>query len=818
MDVAMKIFLCFLMLGTVNLRAQDGFDRFDAPSEFSGDTAEAAPPGNFEPAPPMIEPPADDGFGGDDFYDDSAYGEDGSPPSASNGKAGSSGGSESKVFGRTGSPAPKKGSQYVQLNPETGYGPEIVESFDFPDTDILELTKHMQKLTGINLILDKDVKGKVSISAPTPITVGDAWKAYLSALSMAGFTLVKTGSFYRILPIRDIRFTPTKIYSGEYTPETENFITKIIPLKYASAKEIESRYRQFNTRYGRIIALEQTNTILIQDTGTNIKRLELLVKSVDAPGFEESLQIIKVKNTSAQEIAKLLDSILQSNQGNARSTSAARFRASTGPGVGPSISRIIAEPRTNSIIAMANKAGKKHLEELIGKLDVTNVSKGSNRIQVYKLQYGDSEGLAKTLTSLISNAQAQQQSSQGNAGNSSTLPSRFSRPGGANEITTIFNEDVKITSDKTTNSIVVTASPTDWLTVKDVIGKLDVPRDQVFVEGLILETRIGKNSQLGINYAIPTGTTDLSKSGFIDQNKKPGFLDLLNNSAYSVGGLFAGVGFGKKVSFTVPGANGNQTYTVSSVNALIRAFASATNANVVATPQVLVMDNSEGTFKAGEKVPYTGSVNNTNSGSQQSIDFQEASLELIIKPQINKETRFIKLNLQQKIEEFSGAGNDAAGGGRETTKREMKTEIVVKDKDTIAMGGLIRDREDDTVSKVPLLGDIPVLGWLFKSTTKNKTKSNIIFFLTPRIISPYDTLAAQNTKRILDKRTKHLGKDLATKEVFSDHVSEVTDSVNKQMQGLNVDELTDLQNPTGQLQKSELETPKFEELEQQVAQ
>lgn len=809
MDVAMKFFAYFLLLGTLVAHAQDGFDRFDAPSEFSGDSAEAAPPTSFEPAPPVIEPPTDEAYG-DDFYDDGSYVDEGSAANSGGSKASGKSGSEGKVFGRDRIVTPKKDSQYVQLNPETGYGPEIVESFDFPDTDILELTKHMQKLTGINLILDKDVKGKVSISAPTPITVGDAWKAYLSALSMAGFTLVKTGSFYRILPIRDIRFTPTKIYSGEYTPETENFITKIIPLKYASAKEIESRYRQFNTRYGRIIALEQTNTILIQDTGTNIKRLELLVKSVDAPGFEESLQIIKVKHTSAPEIAKLLDSILQSNQPNARSTSAARFRSTSGPGVGPSISRIIAEPRTNSIIAMANKTGKKQLEELIAKLDVTNVSKGSNRIQVYKLKYGDAEGLAKTLTSLISNAQAQQQSAQNNATNPNTLPSRFAR-GGGNEIASIFSEDVKITSDKPTNAIVVTASPTDWLTVKDVISKLDIPRDQVFVEGLILETSVDKNTQIGINYAMPTGGTDLSKSGFID-GKSPGFMDLMTNSAFNASGLFAGLGFGKKIKFSVPGAGGAgaKEYTVSSVNALIRAFASATNANVVATPQVLVMDNSEGTFKAGIKSPYKGSINNTASGSQQSIEFQEAKLELIIKPQINKETGFIKLNLQQRIEEFSGTAKNL-GEGRETTNREMKTEIVVKDKDTIAMGGLIRDREDSTESKIPLLGDIPVLGWLFKSTEKAKTKSNIIFFLTPRIISPYDTMAAQNTKRVLDKRASHLGKDMKTKEIFSDHISEITDSVNKQLEGRNADEVSELTNPTGQLQKSELEAPAFEE-------
>ncbi len=136
-------------------------------------------------------------------------------------------------------PAPRKStpeqqkaaSKYVNLNPETAFGPEIVESFDFPDTDIMEITRHMQKLTGINLILDKDVKGKVSIIAPTPITVGDAWKAQLAALNMAGYSLIKTGAFYKVINARDIRYTPTKIYTGNYTPDTENYVMRVISLK-----------------------------------------------------------------------------------------------------------------------------------------------------------------------------------------------------------------------------------------------------------------------------------------------------------------------------------------------------------------------------------------------------------------------------------------------------------------------------------------------------------------------------------------------------------------------------------------------------------
>ena len=274
-----------------------------------------------------------------------------------------------ETFGSRPSPkqnaAPAKSSKYVNLNPETAFGPEIVDSFDFPDTDIMEITRHMQKLTGINLILDKDVKGKVSIIAPTPITVGDAWKAYLAALNMAGYSLIKTGAFYKVINARDIRYTPTKIYTGNYTPDTENYLMRVISLKHVSAAEIARNFRPFMSRYGRLIDIKQTNTIIIADTGSNINRLAKMVKFLDVSGHEEALQIVKVKNSSAQEIAKLLDNILKGGSGAAAGrpgSATPRFAgASGGETSQSSISRIIAEPRTNSIIAMANGDGAKQL-------------------------------------------------------------------------------------------------------------------------------------------------------------------------------------------------------------------------------------------------------------------------------------------------------------------------------------------------------------------------------------------------------------------------------------------------------------------------
>ena len=310
-------------------------------------------------------------------------------------------------FGRgTGVRGVKKTAEqqkYVNLNPETAFGPEVVTSFNFPDTSLLDLTRHMQKLTGINLMWDKDIKGKVTILAPSPITVGDAWKAYLSALNVNGYSLVKSGAFYKIINAREARTTPTKIYSGAFTPHVENYLMKIIPIKHIKTSEIKRKFRTFLSKYGRIEEIEQTNTIIIIDTGANINRLVRLIRFIDVPGHEESLHIIAMKHSSAQEIAKLLDSILKTGTGK----DAGRFRAKTVQSKDNSnISKIIAEPRTNSIIALANDQGIEQLRALIAKLDVKFGAQSADKIHVYYLNYGNAKDLAQTLSALVNNVSA----------------------------------------------------------------------------------------------------------------------------------------------------------------------------------------------------------------------------------------------------------------------------------------------------------------------------------------------------------------------------------------------------------------------------
>ena len=652
---------------------------------------------------------------------------------------------------------PVKSNKYVNLNPETAFGPEIVESFDFPDTDIMEITRHMQKLTGINLILDKDVKGKVSIIAPTPITVGDAWKAYLAALNMAGYSLIKTGAFYKVINARDIRYTPTKIYTGNYTPDTENYLMRVISLKHVSAAEIARNFRPFMSRYGRLIDIKQTNTIIIADTGSNINRLAKMVKFLDVSGHEEALQIVKVKNSSAQEIAKLLDNILKGGAGAAAGRPGSATPRFTGGGGGEtsqsSISRIIAEPRTNSIIAMANAEGAKQLKDLINKLDVKLVSSSSNRVHVYYLNYGDSEELSKTLSSIVTGAAAK----DGAAG-----ANRFTSFSGPSD-NPIFSAEVKITSDKNNNALVVTASPTDWLTLKDVIGRLDIPRDQVYVEGMILEANVEKIRSFGVEFVGAYGAGNVQRAGFTSKNTQ--LLNLLATGVpTSIGGLFGGIGIGPTRTISVPNATGGAgtPQKVNAVNAFIKAIASHGSTNVLATPQILVLDNTEATFEVGDTVPVTNSTVAAGGVSSFNTVDQEAKLSLKITPQINKVTRFVKLKINQKIDDFKTDPNPQPGRGLPKATRTAITEVMVRDRDTIAMGGLLRERESVENAKVPILGDIPVLGWLFKSQSKSTTKVNLLFFITPKILAPYTKTASTNTKEVLKRREKGM------KEMFED--------------------------------------------------
>ena len=661
-----------------------------------------------------------------------------------------------------------KKNKFVNLNPETAFGPEVVKNFDHPNTTLMELTKFMQKLTGINFILDKELKGKVSIMAPSPITVGDAWKAYLTVLNMNGYTLVKSGAFYKIVSSRDKDKAGGKIYTGSYTPSTANFVMKVIPLKYIDAKDFSSKFRRFMSRQGgEVVDLGKTNTILLRDTGENINRIVRLIEFIDIPGHNETLQIIKVEYSSAQEIAGLLDQIL-SDQGNRRGGFRRRSSRNNNSAKNESISRIIADPRTNTIIAMANADGARRLRSLIKKLDSKDVASGGGQIHVYYLNHGNAETLAATLEKLVSSSSRPKR-----RGSSRSSRNRSNFSNNIPEIS-LFNNSVKITADKDNNALAITASPTDYLTIKEVIKKLDIPRDQVYVEGMIMETKISKDKDLGTSIVGAYGHGAVRRFGFT-RRSGDALLGLLSNQIASLGGVF---GFQKGVKEVTLGG---QKINIGSINGLITAIVENSNTNVLATPQILALDNTEAVFEMGESVPVRKETVGQGGVSTFSYTPQKVGLKLKITPRINKVTRFVKLEIDQSIGDFHDKYQGGEGGAA-TVERAAQTTVVVRDRDTIAMGGLMRDKDTVVESKVPLLGDIPILGWLFRNKQTTVEKMNLLMFMTPRILANYQRDSAQNTRKLIKRRSGHL-KNFNTDDPFEDTVKEVYDKSLKQEKG-----------------------------------
>ena len=258
---------------------------------------------------------------------------------------------------------------------------------------------------------------------------------------------------------------------------------------------------------------------------------------------------------------------------------------------------------------------------------------------------------------------------------------------------------------------------------------------------------------------------------------------LASGNPTALSGLFIGGGGGKSIEVANPA--GGDPISINGVSGLIKAIASNSNTNVLATPQILALDNTEAEFEVGETVQIQNQVTNANGTTANSNQQQEAKLSLKITPQINKVTRFVKLQINQTINDFIGTVADAGNNGLPTTIRSAVTEVIVRDKDTIAMGGLLRDKESVSYSKVPLLGDIPVLGWLFKSKSTKIDKTNLLMFLTPTILSPYEGNASKRTLKTLSDRMDNLQNiiDDDHEAPFKKQVEKLTQKVEKQTRG-----------------------------------
>lgn len=633
---------------------------------------------------------------------------------------------------------------------------EIVENFDYPDAEILDVAKAISKLTGRNFIYNpQDIKGRISVVSQTPITVADAWNAFLTALNMKSFGLVPSGKYLRIERLSTVKEKQTPIYSEKKSPNNDEFITRVVPLRYIDATEFEQTFRLWIPRESRMQAYPQTNTIIFTDTAAHINRMLELVTLLDVAGYQESLVVVPIKNAVAKEIAKLIEQIL-----NDRSSSNSPFGApgrpqpsygspvrsggGKGRSGGSSISKIIADDRTNALIVKANAVGIQEIRTLVRRLDQrATASQNGGRIHVIQLQFADAETLAKVLGPVTTGGAQRNQNR--------------AFPVFGEQNSSAFSSEIKVNADKTTQSLIVQASPGDFAAFKKVIETLDVPRDQVFIEAMILEMTLNR----GHNY----GTSFVSGSNGIGLPSE-NLTKLLTGNP-----IFNGFVLGFKHGPEKPGPSINVGGTkvdtkFNSLNGLIELIQANGDANVVATPQIIALDNEKATFTVSEQTPQRKVVA-TQTSTTESFDPVNADLLLEVTPQINKGSNFVKLEINQKLENFDSVNvpKEVAGKAFAKNTRATQTKVFVQSEDTVVLSGMIREKLNETITKIPVLGDIPVLGWLFKNSQAEKIKTNLLVFITPRIIKQYDQIR-KVLNRKMDERDEFIRENLGSRDPF----------------------------------------------------
>ena len=647
------------------------------------------------------------------------------------------------------------GTAHAQRGTATG---EELVSLDFSDVELPVVVDTISRMTGYNFIYDDRVRGRVTIVSPTEVTVDQAFAVFESVLKVKGFSLVLgPGDTYKILPIRDIKESSVDtIKDNRPSPNRDRFVTRLVPLRFIDAEAITQTIKPLISKDASLVAYEATNTIIVTDSESNIRRLLSILDAIDVESYRQELAVLKIEfadaNTLAEQLSEIYGAEVSSTAGGAtaaqrrarsrrRTATPAAGGASEGDGaIGPTV-RILPDERTNSLLVLSSRQQLADIRELVEKLDIPVTGEG--RIQVYYLRHADAEELSETLNSLVG--------SGGGGGARSSLPGAASNTTQSiRSAVTPLDEGITVTADAATNALVIKASKEGYETLKKVIEKLDVSRPQVLVEALIVEVDVTDNLSLGfdIAYRIINGDTDIlfqTGAAFI-----PGG-SALATAARS--GSFEDVRDAfdpSREGFYSPDSNGK------SVGIRVNASATDNDINIVSAPHILTSDNEEAEIIIGDNIPIvTGRTEAATGGDNLSqavnVERQDIGVTLRVTPQIS-EGDTLRLNIFQEITEVTtipGVG-DPAEVGASLSNRKIENTVVVNDGETVAVGGLIDETYTENVTGVPFISDIPWIGWFFKTRTEELRKTNLLIFLTPHIIRSAEDLERETIRKRLE--------------------------------------------------------------------
>ncbi len=628
-------------------------------------------------------------------------------------------------------------------------------TLNFANAEIEAVARTIATITNRNVVVDPRVKGTINLQTERPVTPTAAYNQFLATIRLQGFTVVEAGGLYKVVPEADAKVQSGVVSAGPAVPGGNQIVTQIFKLNYETANNLVPVLRPLISPNNTISVNPGNNSLIITDYADNLQRMSKIIAALDVSNATD-LEVVPLRNAVAGDLIPILNRLIETSSG-AATGAAAQGQADTS-----FKTALLAEPRSNAIIIRAsNPARVALIRSLIARLDqpaMESANGAAGNIYVVYLKNADAVKLATTLRAAMgAGSSGSSSSGSGSTPSSSTssglAPTSSTSSGlsvssmsaatagsgstiGGSSSSNQPSTGGQIQADPATNSLIITAPEPQYRQIRAVIDKLDSRRAQVMVESLIVEVNANKAAELSVQWQGVLGKSGDANIGVLGSNFNIGGTNIITAATSAAAGTVA----------ASPGFNvgvGNRVNGVYVLGFLARFFESSGDANVLSTPTLLTMDNEEAKIVVGQNVPFvTGQYtsNNTATGSVnpfQTVERKDVGITLRVKPTIS-ENGTVKLGIFQEVSAIDNTTTSTAG--LITTKRSIESNVLVDDGQIIVIGGLLSDTYSNNVQKIPGLGDLPVVGNLFKSQARSRNKNNLMVFLRPVVVR--DAMAA----------------------------------------------------------------------------
>jgi general secretion pathway protein D len=603
------------------------------------------------------------------------------------------------------------------------------------DTDIQELIKFVAEATGKTIVVDPSVKGKVKVISSKPVSAGELYELFLSILDVHGYAAVGSGDVVRVIQNKDARSAPGGVSDGRSETTSEAYVTQVLRLENISAAKLIPVLRPLVPQQAHMAAYAPSNAIIISDISANIDKIRDIIERMDKSAVQQT-DVIRLRFAVAEDVVKMLEQLNKTTNQEAG---------------GEQETLLVADSRTNSVLISGDELERARMRSLIEHLDTPLEQSGN--VKVIYLEYADATAIAEVLTRVMKNI--------------SELSTVEGAPtaGGSSSSSTIE-------ADEGTNSLIITANAEEMAALEAVITRLDIRRAQVLVEAIIVEMEVIDGQDLGLQWLFASNEgyygSNINANDARARNIAEAVLPPRDSDANTDDGVDLGTLAGALAATPGLSLGWGQIDDNLSMTVILNALKEQKNANILSTPSLLTLDNQEAFITVGQNVPFvTGSFTNTGGGDGaqnpfQTIQRENVGITLKVTPHIN-EGDSVVLDISQEVSSLSGLSVTQAASDIITNERKIETKVLAVDGRVVVLGGLIKDDVQDAQQKVPLLGDIPYLGRLFRSDGEKVTKQNLMIFIRTTIIRDNQQLAgatAEKYRYIRDQQALHKDKGL----------------------------------------------------------